>query len=354
MIDFIVVGSGLGGISFCEQLVSNDCSYVVFDDNSQQSSNIAAGMYNPVIFKRYTSVWKAQEQLDMLHPFYKGLEEKLAVKLDYAQSIYRRFFSVEEQNSWFEAADKPYLQPFLSTSLIKDSLDGIKADFGYGEVKQGGWVHTNLLQQKYLEHLSSTKQLREERFDYDSLDIQEDKVVYKDIEAKYIVFCEGFGLHSNPYFDYLPLVGTKGEVLEIEVPGLELDVIIKASVFLLPLGGDKYKVGATYKWKDKTNIPTQACRNELEEKLRTFMTRPYKVLKHLAGVRPTVTDRHPLLGKHPKYHRLFVLNGLGSRGVMLAPYLSMLLFDHIINNTPLEREINIERFLKKFKLRSSL
>lgn len=353
MIDFIVVGSGLGGIAFCEQLVSNDCSFVVFDDNSQQSSNIAAGMYNPVIFKRYTSVWRAQEQLDMLHPFYKALEDKLSVKLDYSQSIYRRFFSVEEQNSWFEAADKPYLQSFLSTKLVKKSFDGIVSDFGYGEVKQGGWIHTNLLQQKYLQHLSSHGQLRTERFDYNALEIQEHKVVYKNIEAKYIVFCEGFGLHSNPYFDYLPLVGTKGEVLEIEVPGLALDVIIKASVFLLPLGDHRYKVGATYKWKDKTNIPTQASREELEQKLRTFLTRPYKVLKHLAGVRPTVTDRHPLIGKHPEHDKLFVLNGLGSRGVMLAPYLSMLLFDHITKKEPLEREINIERFLKKFKLRYS-
>ena len=350
MIDFIVVGSGLGGIAFCEQLVRNNHSFVVFDDNSQQSSNIAAGMYNPVIFKRYTSVWKAQEQLDMLHPFYHALENKLSVKLDYRQSIYRRFFSVEEQNSWFEAADKPNLQPFLSTTLIKDSIEGIVSDYGFGQVKQGGWIHTNLLQKRYLDHLKTLGKLKEERFDYAALDIQDGMVVYKGLQAKYIVFCEGFGLNSNPFFNYLPLVGTKGEVLEIEVPGLKIDMIIKASVFLLPLGEEKYKVGATYKWKDKTNVPTAASRIELEEKLRTFLKRPYKVLNHLAGVRPTVTDRHPLLGKHPKHDRLFVLNGLGSRGVMLAPYLSKLLFEYITKETPLDREINIERFLKKFKL----
>src|SRR5690606_32708508 len=146
MIDFIVVGSGLGGIAFCEQLVSNDCSFVVFDDNSQQSSNIAAGMYNPVIFKRYTSDWRAQEQLDMLHPFYKALEDKLSVKLDYSQSIYRRFFSVEEQNSWFEAAENAYLPCFISTKLVKKSLDGTVTDVGCAGVKQAGRIHTTLLQ----------------------------------------------------------------------------------------------------------------------------------------------------------------------------------------------------------------
>src|SRR5690606_23621406 len=353
MIDYIVVGSGLGGIAFCEQLLDNNCSFMVFDDNSQQSSNIAAGMYNPVIFKRYTSVWKAQEQLDMLHPFYNGLEDKLSVKLNYSQSIYRRFFSIEEQNSWFEAADKPYLQPYLSTVLVKDSIQGIVSDFGFGEVKQGGWVHTNLLQRNYLDYLKSTNSLKEERFDYTKLEIHKDKVVYQGIEAKYIVFSEGFGLHSNPFFNYLPLIGTKGEVLEIEIPGLDLDFILKASVFLLPLGEEKYKVGATYKWKDKTNIPTVASREELEEKLKTFLKRPYKVLNHLAGVRPTVTDRHPLIGQHPEHDRLFVLNGLGSRGVMMAPYLAMLLFDHITNQTPLYPEIDIKRFLKKFRLFSS-
>ncbi len=44
-----------------------------------------------------------------------------------------------------------------------------------------------------------------------------------------------------------------------------------------------------------------------------------KLFNILAGVRPTVKDRRPLIGTHPMHSQLHVLNGLGTRGVMLGP-----------------------------------
>jgi glycine oxidase len=59
-LDYIIVGCGLAGVSFCEELRAHGKSFVVFDDQSQQSSIVAAGLYNPVILKRFTAVWKAK------------------------------------------------------------------------------------------------------------------------------------------------------------------------------------------------------------------------------------------------------------------------------------------------------
>ena len=39
-----------------------------------------------------------------------------------------------------------------------------------------------------------------------------------------------------------------------------------------------------------------------------------------------------------------MLNGLGTRGVMIAPYVAQKLFDFIDKGTPLESEIDINRF----------
>jgi glycine oxidase len=36
---------------------------VVIDNNQNASSKVAGGLYNPVILKRFTAVWNAQEQL---------------------------------------------------------------------------------------------------------------------------------------------------------------------------------------------------------------------------------------------------------------------------------------------------
>src|SRR5690606_17146829 len=103
----------------------------------------------------------------------------------------------------------------------------------------------------------------------------------------------GFGLHQNPFFNDLPLDGTKGELLHIKCKDLQLDKILKSSIFVLPMGNDIYKVGATYNWKDKSNEPTLEGKQELLEKLNELLTCDYEVIEHLAGVRPTVRDRRP-------------------------------------------------------------
>jgi len=143
------------------------------------------------------------------------------------------------------------------------------------------------------------------------------------------------------------LDGTKGELLIIKAPNLDLDVVIKSSVFILPIGNDLYKVGATYDWKDKTNVPTEDGKQELIEKLSELISCDFEIVKHFAGVRPTVKDRRPLVGTHPAHPQLHVLNGLGTRGVMLGPYLANQLFQHIENDIPLEKEIDIIRCYKK-------
>ena len=48
-LDYIIVGCGLAGIAFSEQLRANDKSFVVFDNQSQQSSVVAAGLYLSLI-----------------------------------------------------------------------------------------------------------------------------------------------------------------------------------------------------------------------------------------------------------------------------------------------------------------
>ena len=119
MVDYIIVGCGLAGISFCEIAEQNGKSFVVINKNDCASSNVAAGLYNPVILKRFSQVWHANEQLEILTDFYSNLEHKLNCKLDYKLPIYRKLFSIEEQNNWFTATDNPKISNHLSSILIQ-------------------------------------------------------------------------------------------------------------------------------------------------------------------------------------------------------------------------------------------
>jgi len=262
--------------------------------------------------------------------------------------VLRRFASIEEQNAWFEAADKPGLDYFLSTTIVQNKNSNIDAPFGFGEVKYTGRIDTATLVESYRDYLDEKGLLAQEPFDFSCFEQQDGRISYKSMLAKQIVFSCGFGLKNNPFFNYLPLNGTKGELLTIKAPNYKEDNVIKSSVFSIPLGGDLYRIGATYKWKDKTNEPTEESKIELLDKLKTFLKCDFEVVDHVAGIRPTVVDRRPLVGQHPECKNLYVLNGFGSRGVLIAPYASGQLFNLIEHRIPLEPEINIQRFTKKY------
>ncbi|WP_372973165.1 NAD(P)/FAD-dependent oxidoreductase [Muriicola sp.] len=349
MVDYLVVGLGLAGISFCETLERNGKSFRVISDHSQKASTVAGGLYNPVILKRFTLSWRAHEQLTILPAFYAGLEKKLGVALDHPLRVLRRFVSAEEQNGWFEASDKPGMGELMSTDLISNTNPSINAPFGYGEVLGTGRLDTELLQEAYRQYLVKKDLLVPETFDFDALELPETGVVYKDVQARQIVLAMGFGLKQDPYFNYLPLNGTKGELLTVKAPKLNETRVIKSSVFIIPLGDDLYRIGATYKWQDKTHLPTEAAREELETKLRSFLKCDYQVVDHVAGIRPTVADRRPLVGRHPAYKDLYVLNGFGSRGVMIAPYASKALYGFIESGKELPQDMDIERFRKRYE-----
>jgi len=348
MLDYLIVGSGLAGISFAEVALKNNKSILVLDDKSQNSSNVAGGLYNPVILKRFSEVWNSQEQLALMNDFYNQIEDKLKEQFNFKMPVLRKFFSIEEQNNWFTASDKKNLEPFLSTKLISKKYSGIDSPYDYGEVLHTGYVDTALLLNKYREYLLENNLLVEESFHSSYIEFLDSGIRYKNIEARHIIFAEGFGMHKNPFFNYLPLDGTKGELFIIKAPDLNLDVIVNTSVFILPVGENLFKVGATYNWHDKTPLPTEEGKQELLDRIKEIITCDFEIVKHFAGIRPTVADRRPLLGTHEAYKSIHILNGLGTRGVMLGPAMAKALYDHIENNIPLDREADIKRFHKRY------
>ena len=344
-VDYIIVGCGLASIAFCEELRGNNKTFVVFDNNSQKSSIVAAGLYNPVILKRFSEVWKAKEQLNLAALLYSNIEKELNITVDYKLRILRRFTSIQEQNKWFSASDKPSLEPFLSTQLVKNTNLAIDAPFGFGEVQHAGRLDTETLITNYKQFLKRINCFEEVTFEHQNIKFELGSIHYNGIKSQHIVFAEGFGVKENPYFKTIPLTGSKGEILTIKAPDLKIDYAIKSSVFVIPLGDDLYNVGSTYNNDDKSNTPTESAKEELISKLKTFLKCDFEVVSHIAGVRPTVKDRKPLIGRHPKHNNLYVLNGLGTRGVMIAPYVAKALYNFIEKGELLDAEIDVNRFL---------
>ncbi len=344
MYDYIIVGLGVAGASFIQQLDENRQNYIVFDNHSQQSTRIAGGMFNPVILKRFTPAWKAHEWLKYALLQFQKSELKYDKKYIHYIDIYRKLTGVEEQNNWTAASDKPVLSAYMK-DVVFNAIDGIDAPYGFGVLQGTGIVNVAQLLDDMAVDLKQRHKLIEADFDYDQLQIFPDYVSYQNIKARQIVFAEGYGLKQNPFFKQLPLTGTKGEMLMIETEA-DIPYIVKSNVFIAPNVAHKgqYYIGATYNWEDKTNLPTAAAREHLESKLQKFLNKPYKVVQQKAGIRPTVIDRRPLVGKHPEYKNVAVLNGMGTRGVILAPATAKQLFQYLEFDIPMMKEIDIKRF----------
>lgn len=347
MLDYIIVGLGLSGLAVAEELEKRNRSFVVFEDNSQSSSYVAGGIFNPVILKRFTLAWKAAEQMGIAIPFYEELEHKLQVKLVHRWNIYRRFHSIEEHNDWFVATDKPGLSTFLDPELKKNTNPNLNADLSLGKVLHTGNIDTANLLDNYRSYLKEKKVFRNERFNYSDLIIEDNHVQYHDLKASRIIFCEGFGLKKNPFFEYLPLRGNKGEYITIYSEALKLDFAVKSSVFLMPLGNDLYKVGATYDHQDKTSETTSKAREDLIKKLKEIINCDFEVVDQVAGIRPAVSDRRPIVGAHPEIKNIYCCNGFGSRGVLIAPNMAKALLENIENAKDLDPEFDLQRFTRK-------
>lgn len=343
MTDYLIIGFGLAGMNLAHQLELNQQSFTVIDSDKRNASKIAGGINNPLILKRFTKAWKADEFIPKAEKTYQDIEHQLGIKAFYPTPIYRKIKSIGEQNNWFVAADKSDLSPFMNPQL--QQLSTLHNPFSYGEVTQSSRLDTAHLIDIYRQQLIDKQQLFTEQFDYTQLSLSPSNVSYKAITARKIIFCEGYQLLQNPYFKTLPLIGNKGEYLIVKIPGLALDKIIKTALALIPLGHDLYKFGATYSRDFTTEQPEENAKAFLIKKLEELIARPYTIIAIKTGIRPTVKDRRPLLGSHPDYSRLLIFNGLGSHGVMIAPTAAEWLINYDLNHTALPKNVDVQRYL---------
>ncbi len=162
-----------------------------------------------------------------------------------------------------------------------------------------------------------------------------------------MIFCEGHQARFNPWFSYLPFVPSKGEMLQISIPGVSLNDIAKHKSYLVPLENNSYWIGATYEWNELTDTAGEAGTQQLIDSLSEVLKVPFELEKVHAAIRPTVKDRRPFLGSHPQHNRLLIFNGLGTKGTSLGPYWADHFCQFLLGKGELSEEVNIERFEDK-------
>jgi len=338
----LIVGSGLAAIAMAEHLRTHDVAVDLISVKKKGASIVAAGILNPTVLKRYTAAWKSSLFIDYALPFYRTLEDVLQQKLFEPLPIHRVFNTPAEANDWMVAADHPSLAPFLEAKIQASTTSPFFAPNGYGRLLGVGRLNIQMLINGYTRFLGN--QYTEAYFDHSKLNLSTAQPKYNGVSYDHLFFCEGYQLKNNPWFGDLPLTGTKGEMLLIRSEQLPKNAIWKGPIFIAPVDAQHFWVGASFNWTQKNDQPTQKDRIWLEKKLNQMVRVPYQIVGHMAGVRPTVIDRRPLLGTHPKHHHLHVFNGLGTRGGLMAPLLAKWLYQFVFEEKSLHQKVSISRF----------
>jgi len=324
-VDYIIVGFGIAGAALALQLRKRGFTVAIFDEPYEhQASRVAAGLFNPVTGKQMLRTWNADVLFPYLHDFYKDAERVTGSSFFHPMPICIPFLSIKEQNDWMSTNEDVY-----TTSRYGDFINDT---FGGLILKSGGHVDTI----KYLEAAAKLFDI-ETKFNYNELHVA-DKITYKSIKARAIIFCEGIRVKDNPYFNWVPVRQLKGETLDITFERTPSH-IFNRGVYVLPSG----RVGATYN-HDVTEGPTEAGRLELVEKLNSLLAVPYTVHHHTWGIRPTTPDRRPIVGPHPEHKNVLIFNGMGTKGVSLAPWASGILCDFLNEGFQIKSDLNISRF----------
>lgn len=310
-----------------------------YQENS--ASRMAAGLFNPVTGRKMVKSWMADELFPYLHTFYRQIEKLVDRNFFYSMPIYRPFVSVEEQNEWMARSGNDDLSGFIEsihTSPIETHL--VQNEFGGVKLKQCGYVNTVQFCEATRAHIKMQGVFREDFFDEDELVIEDDGVQYRNETAQKIIFCQGERARSGKLFSWLPIRPLKGETLSL-VTQQKISTIFNRGVYVVP---DLWRVGATYQFNDESQTTTPEGLAELTEKLNALIRFPFTIESQAWGMRPTTPDRRPILGPHPDHPSVVIFNGLGTKGVSLAPYFSEVLTRWLENGTPINKEVDIHRY----------
>lgn len=345
--EFLIIGQGISGswLSWFLEKEKRDFHVIDYPDTNTPS-RLAAGIINPVTGRRHVETWMADTLLPFAWEQYNEMGKFLGIEAISQKPILDFFPSPQMRLSFLERVNEG--ARFVSIPAEENRFrEFFNYEFGYGLIQPVYTAHLETLLPAWRKYLLEQERLSEESFDINYLERSADNIIYKNISASFIIFCNGHEAALNPYFKNLPFAPNKGEALTLEIPDLPQTAIFKKGLSLVPLAQTgQWWIGSSYEWDFKHNDPTDAFRQRTEQLLQQWLHIPFRVTNHVAGVRPATLERRPFIGLHPHFQNIGILNGLGTKGCSLAPFFAKELIEELIHQRPVHPEAAVSRYTK--------
>jgi glycine oxidase len=333
----LIVGQGLAGSVLAMVLTEQGIPcHLVDKPGLAISSRVAAGLYNPIVFKRLTLGWRAEEAVWSANAFYSNVEKTLDLRFLNNSGIYRIHGSADEAVLWERRRDEGW-DRHLGKSGSSAFNPWLNAPFGGAMVHTGGYIHVVSFLDAVRDAFRAKGAFFEGLVNPQDLKQSEHEITWNSQPYRSIIFCEGTAVEQNPLFDTPLLRPAKGEVLVIEAPDIPQE-IFNGKVYGVPLGNHQFRVGSTYEWGATHAEPTKVKQDELVRQLKNLINVPFNVIRHEAGIRPATPTRRPLFVRSSKNSRVFAFNGLGTKGVLMAPMLADEIARYLKHKKPVHAE----------------
>ena len=362
-VELLIIGCGLAGSALAWQAHRKGMKIAIVDrDESQSCSMVAAGLVTPITGSRAAASWEWDWFYSEASQLYSSIEEHLQARFWYCEPVARVFLSESErmqfESKWYA---KHPAGPTAPTAKPLDVADwnAIHTPWGGCEMSPAGRLDTKTYLRKSREFFQNRGEFFV--FDADCNSIVDTgthvQLPSLGVQASAVVFCQGVDSRRNHWFSELPLHPARGDILTLEKPPrCRLERVLHHEVWVVPTTDGSIKIGATYDRHTLDGVVDSrpevlAWRDELLRRWSRVIRPDYQfspdVREHQAAVRPASYDRHPLIGRHVESPSVYCLNGLGSKGSLMAPALARILLSTILDGAPLPPQLDWQRPLRK-------
>lgn len=355
--DYVIIGAGVCGSMLAYELSKHTNNILLIDKNSDVSmgaSGAAGAFLSPLLGKPNKFKDLVNRALVYSTEFYKNLTPEF---INNCGTV--RVPKNDEDRTKFESY-KPYIE------------------FEYEEKNNGYYFPYASVVDGYKICEKITKNIDKKlSYTVQSIEYKDNSwIIDNTISTQHLILASGasIDLLDEKYIQIRPVWGQR---IDIEMSS-SVDVNYHKECSLAQtqkISANRYKtsIGATHHRNIAYKEIDSKDNKELLKKASNIQQLDdVKIIKEYAGARASSVDYFPMLGeiidskktieefpylkngthvqneRFTRYNNLYILNGVGGRGFVLAPYLAKTLVNHLYDNVNLSNDITIDRLFQRW------
>ena len=318
----LIVGQGLAGTVLGWTLSRAGIDWRMIDaGHATAASRVAAGIINPVTGQRWVKTWRIEEVWPETRNLYLDMERTLGVPLWREMKIRRYWRTDKEQRVLLAKSTRGELAPYVT---MIDAQSCVLAPAAQVDVP--GML--TAARQRWL----AEGRLIEARADWG----------VNRPQYALVIDCTGAAVRTGPFAAWSFAI-SKGEVLRVKTRELDSGMIMHRGHLVLPVDNGDAWIGATHEPGVDNLQPTNAARESLLASAHRLTGEVFAPTAHLVGLRLAANDKRPVVGRHPGDPALGIMSGLGSKGVLYAPWLARQWREHLLHGKAFDPAVSITR-----------